>query len=187
MKFTTFSTIVLVTVALMPGDVRAQGEDQYAWGVAAGVAVATADLHDSHSNGASGTLLFGIGGVESPVGIRFDLMYNAFGDRDGGALDQGKARITAFTGNLVFNIYGDEKRLYGIAGIGGYSYNPDGAGAKSGTDFGVNGGLGLWLPGLRGFIEARFHNFYRALPDPGTGEAAKKSAAFVPITIGILF
>lgn len=164
-----------------------QGQDQYAFGLSGGAAIATTELHDQHDSGFNGTLSFGIGGVDSPVGIRFDAMYNGFGDREGGTLDQGRARITGLTGNLVFNIYGADTRLYGVTGVGGYAYSPNGPGTKGASDFGVNAGLGLWLPFVNGFVEARFHHFYRALPDPATGTPAKKSARFYPITFGILY
>ncbi|HVF39662.1 MAG TPA: hypothetical protein VM939_07150 [Gemmatimonadaceae bacterium] len=187
MKLQAIGVVILAAV-LLPRGIEAQGQDQYVWGVAGGVAITTSDLRDAHPNGANATLVFGIGGLGSPVGVRFDFMYNQFEDQEDGTLQQGKARITALTGNLVFNIYGDEKRLYGIIGVGGYGYNPDGAGTRNANDFGFNAGLGVWLPGLRGtFIEARYHNFYRALPDQATGETGKRSAKFVPITVGFLF
>ncbi|MBA3341849.1 MAG: hypothetical protein H0T48_08425 [Gemmatimonadaceae bacterium] len=185
-----FLIAAMVIAAVGTADRAAgQGQDQYAFGLSGGAAIATADLHDHHDSGFNGTLSFGIGGVDSPVGIRFDGMYNRFGDREGvaGTLDQGEARIAGLTGNLVFNVYGTHSRVYGITGVGGYSYSPTGAGTKGTNDFGVNAGLGLWLPFVNGFVEARFHHFYRALPDAATGTKGKKSARFYPITFGILY
>ena len=48
------------------------------------------------------------------------------------------------------------------------------------NDFGLNGGLGLWLPFANAYVEARYHHFYRAL-------ANKRPAVFVPVTFGVLF
>lgn len=183
--------IALVTVASLVTGQRgaAQGQDQFAFGLSGGLVVPVDELKRHHTNGASGTASLAIGAVDSPFGVRFDFMYNAFGDRDGGAgvMDQGKARVLALTGNLIFSIYGQRNRLYAITGVGGYGYQPDGAGTEDETDFGINAGLGLWIPRVSGFVEARFHNAYRMLPDPADVTDRNRSARFYPITFGVLF
>jgi hypothetical protein len=67
-----------------------------------------------------------------------------------------------------------------IGGVGGYGFHSGVTGQTNATDFGVNGGIGMFLPGVNGFVEVRYNHFYRALPD-------KHAAVFVPITFGILF
>jgi len=169
---------------------HAQGGDNFAFGASTGIAVAATDMRDYHTNGVNGTLTLAIGAVDTPVGIRFDAMYNAFGDVNGtpeAPNTQGKARIFAITGNIVYDFFGQDTKLYLIAGVGGYTYKPTGAGIDDESDFGINAGLGVFLPSVNGFIEARFHNVYRVLPDPASGMAGKKSAQFYPITFGVLF
>jgi len=183
--------IALVALGLVATSHRAvaQGQDQFAFGIAGGVAIPVDNLKLHHTNGVNGTGSLAIGAVDSPVGIRFDLMYNTFGDRVGGTAttDQGKARILALTGNAVFSIYGQGTRLYTIVGAGGYSYQPDGAGTEDETGFGLNAGFGLWIPRVSGFVEARFHNAYRMLPDQTDATKRRRSAQFFPITFGVLF
>jgi len=169
---------------------QAQGEDNFAFGASTGIAVPATELRDYHTNGVNGTLILAIGSVDTPVGVRFDAMYNAFGDVNGtpeSPNTQGKAKILAITGNIVYDFFGQDTKLYFIAGVGGYTYKPTGAGIEDESDFGINAGLGVFLPFVNGFIEARFHNVYRSLPDPVSGAPGKKSAQFYPITFGVLF
>ena len=99
----------------------------------------------------------------------------------------GDARVFSLSGNVLFRVYGSDTRLYAIGGIGGFWYNPSGPGTNAVNDFGVNAGLGLWLPRFNGFVEARWFNLYRAMPDPVTGLKGKKSARLYPITVGVMF
>jgi hypothetical protein len=74
-----------------------------------------------------------------------------------------------------------------IGGAGSFSYNPDGRGIKTTTDLALNGGLGIWFPAVNGFVEARWFNLFRALPDPVTGLRGKTSLRIYPISFGLLF
>ncbi|MDO8501080.1 MAG: hypothetical protein Q7S20_04475 [Gemmatimonadaceae bacterium] len=188
MKFSIVAAL-LVAVSFPASRLAAQGQDQYAWGIAAGATLVSVEARDNHTNGAHGTIMVGIGGVESPFGVRFDGMYSTLGDRKNTttAKDQGAARVFSLTGNVIFNVWGSDARLYGIAGVGGFGYNPDGPGTTAVNDFGVNAGLGIWIPRVNGFVEARWYNFYRALPDPVTGLKGKKSARLFPISFGLMF
>lgn len=167
----------------------AQGQDQFAFGLSGGAAVVADNLKLHHTNGVNGTASLAIGAVDSPVGVRFDVMYNAFGDRERSAAttDQGKAKIISLTGNVVFDIYGQSTRLYTLVGAGGYGYQPDGAGTEDATGFGLNAGFGVWIPRISGFVEARFHHAYRLLPDQTDATKTNRSAQFYPITFGVLF
>jgi len=180
----------LLAAFLFPcANAHAQRDDQFAWGIGAGGTITSGLARDSHSNGPHGLIMFGIGAVDSPFGIRFDGMYSALGDRDNTttSTDQGEATVFSFTGNALFNLYGSNTRIYFVGGIGGFWYNPDGAGTDAVNDFGVNAGLGLWIPRINGFVEGRWFNLYRAMPDPVTGLKGKKSARLYPITLGIMF
>jgi len=181
--------MLLVAVAIPGTDLRAQGQDQFVWGLGGGATITSGLASDSHTGGVHGMLMLGIGSVASPFGIRFDGIYTALTDRDTtlNATNQGSARLVALMGNVLFNVYGNGKRLYAIGGVGGFWYNPDGPATTAVNDFGVNAGLGVWVPSVNGFIEARWFNLYRALPDPVTGLKGKKSARLYPVTLGIMF
>lgn len=167
--------------------VSAQRDDQFVFGIGAGATFTAGDAHDQHKTGAHGMLSWGIGMVDSPWGIRFDGVYSSLGDREGVApVDQGSAKLFIFSGSGVFNIYGSNTHLYGLGGIGGYWYNPDGEGTSTKNDLALQAGLGLYLPFGHTFIEGKFVNLYRALPD-AAGVSAKRSARLFPVTLGILF
>ncbi len=177
MKFLIAAVLVSV-VATFPSAASAQVNDQFSWGLSAGAAFPVKELKKEHQAGINAGITLAFGGVGQLFGIRVDGMINRFGaKRD---TEAGNARILGGTLNLVYSVFGSENRLYAIAGVGAYGIRPDVPGQDSKTDFGTNGGIGLWLPGISGFIEARYHHFFRALPD-------KKAAAFVPVTLGILF
>jgi hypothetical protein len=188
MKFSILA--VLLTLTVIPsGRVEAQRDDQFAWAVGGGATFPSRAAHDSHTVGGQGTMSFAVGAVDSPAGLRFDGMYSSLGDRNGTAtsFDQGSARVLVLSGNGVFSVYGSNTRLYAIAGLGGFWYNPRGEGAGKTNDLAVQAGLGIWLPFMNVFLEAKWLNLYRALPDPVSGIEGKKSARLYPITLGIMF
>ena len=188
MKFSMIAGVPLALL-LVSSESAAQRDDQFVWGLGVGATVPAGTAKDNHKTGVHGVGMFGIGAVDSPFGIRFDGLYSSLGDGndDGLAVDQGEARIFALMANGVFNIYGSNRRLYALAGLGGFWYNPEGESTTAVNDFGLGGGLGMWIPGINGFIEVRALNFYRALPDPTTGLKGKKSALLIPVTLGIMF
>lgn len=178
MKLSIAAAIALLVMA-PPFAASAQVDDGYAWGLTAGAAIPVSYLQDDHNTGVNAGITFAFGGVGSLFGLRVDGMVNRFGAKSG--TEGGNARITAATANLVYSPFsGGSDRFYLTAGIGAYGIRPDVAGQDSKTDFGTNGGIGLWIPGVSGFIEARYHHFFRALPE-------KRPAVFVPITFGVLF
>jgi hypothetical protein len=187
MKFSTIAGVVLA-LGLASTDAAGQRDDQFVWGVSGGAAIVSGLVSDHHETGPQGALMFGIGGVGSPLGIRLDATYGALGDKSGSfALrDQGEARIFSIMGNAIVNLYGSNRHIYAVGGLGGYWYNPDGPASAAENDLIIGGGLGVFFPRL-GFIEARWTNLYRALPDPDTGVTGKKSARLYPITLGIMF
>jgi hypothetical protein len=188
MKVSTLAAF-LAALAIPFANASGQRDDQFAWGVGGGATFTSDAAHDNHTTGAHGTISVGLGAVDSPVGLRLDGMYSSLGDRTGTATptDQGSARVFMLSGNAIFSIYGSNTRLYGVGGIGGYWYNPDGEGARRTKDLGLQAGLGIWLPFVNAFVEAKWLNLYRALPDPVTGLRGKKSARLYPVTLGIMF
>lgn len=188
MKFSNLS-ILLLCVVLPASGLGAQGQDQFAFGLAGGITIPSGPARGYHTNGINGTLMWGIGGVDSPFGVRFDGMYSSLGEKKNaaGVSVQGKARLTSISANMLFKLLGSDTRIYAVGGVGGFTYNPDGAGTKAANDFGVNGGLGLWIPQFNGFVEARWYNFYRALPNEDNSAPGKRSLRIYPITIGIMY
>lgn len=185
------SIIAALLVALvLPGTrAEAQRDDQFAFGIGGGATIPSGDAADNHTTGGHGTLTWGIGMVDSPFGVRFDAVYTGLGDKSGsvGGIDQGSAKIFSIAGNGVFNIYGSNTHLYAVAGLGGYWYNPSGPGTATKNDLLLQAGLGMFLPFANSFIEAKWTNLYRALPNPDTGVKGKRSARVYPITLGIIF
>ena len=186
MKLTTFFVLGVAALALA-GRAEGQGQDQFVFGISGGVAIPSGVAADNHKAGPIGGVMLGIGGVDSPFGVRFDGMYAAFGSKTGtGTLGLGKAKVTNVSVNALFTLIGDAKRLYFVGGVGGFNYNPDGSGTKATNDLSLNAGLGLWLPMVDGFVEARWFNLYRALPDDA-GLNGKRPMRFYPISLGIMF
>ncbi len=188
MRFSLLAAF-LVLLALPLSQASAQRDDQFVWSLGGGVVIPSGLASDNHTAGPQGTLSFGIGMVDSPFGIRFDGMYAGLGDRTGRTTptDQGSAKLFNLSGNAVFNVYGSNAHVYAVGGVGGYWYNPDGVGSKSKNDFALQAGLGVWVPFANAFVEAKWVNLYRALPDASTGELGKRSARLYPITLGIMF
>ena len=187
MKFSILAALI-ASIALFSAEAGAQRDDQFVWGISGGAAIPSGLASDQHEIGPQGALMFGIGGVGSPLGIRFDGSYTVLGDKSGtvGLQDLGEARIFSIMGNGIVNLYGSNRHIYVIGGLGGFWYNPDGQGTEAVNDLIVGAGLGVFFPRL-GFIEARWTNLYRALPDPDPGLKGKKSARLYPITLGIMF
>ena len=178
MRISLLTGLAIAMVAMTaPRAARAQVDDQFSWGASAGAVIPANELAHDHTTGFNIGGSMAIGGLDQSWGIRIDGMFNRFGAKSG--TSAGNAQILAGTLNLVVPFVASD-RLYVIGGIGGYGYHPGVKDGTNATDFGVNGGIGMFLPGLNGYIEARYNHFYRALPD-------KHAAVFVPITFGILF
>jgi len=171
------AVLILLGAVLVPGVSGAQVDDQFAWGVSAGAAIPANYLAKDHNTGATAGLTLAFGGVGQLFGVKVDGLYNRFSAKSDTG---GTARILGGTVNFVTTVFGNQDRLYLTGGVGAYGIRTGVKGEAGKNDFGLNGGIGLWLPFVNGFIEARYHHFYRAL-------ANKKPAVFVPITIGVLF
>ena len=180
-------TAALLLALALPSLATAQRDDQFVFGISGGPTFTSGDAHDQHKTGVHGMLSWGIGMVDSPWGIRFDGTYSSLEDRASStAVDQGSAKLFILGGNAIFNIYGSNTHIYGIAGLGGYWYNPDGPGTNTKNDLALQAGLGSYLGFGHLFVEAKVVNLYRALPD-ANGVKGKRSARLIPLTLGILF
>lgn len=165
--------IVATTTFAQP----ANAQRRTTFGFAAGASVPTGDIGDATSTGyhALGTLSVS-GTATSPLGFRFDAMYNNLsGKSDGPDLT-----VWTVNGNLVYAIPGGMTATpYLIGGAGWYNLKADQSGAESTNEFGLNGGIGarFALSGFSTFVEARYHYMFS---DP-------EAAQIIPLTFGIVF
>jgi hypothetical protein len=195
MKLIRLFALALIGLALSSNQASAQREDQFAWGIGGGATIPSGLADDSHKTGFHADANLGIGMVDSPWGVRFEGLYSKLGSRTKvvntpagpRTLGQGDAKLFELTGNGVFNVYGSNTHLYAIGGLGGYWYNPDGSGTKSENDFMLQAGAGIWLGFANAYVEAKWQNLYRALPNPDTGVNGKKSMRLYPVTLGFIF
>ena len=187
MKLSIIAALAAV-MAVAGQRVEAQGQDQFVFGFSGGAMIPSGLGADNHKTGPLGAVMLGIGSVDSPFGVRFDASYGSLGAKTGaGTLGLGSARIFNFNGNVLFTLLGQEKKLYFVGGAGSYNYNPNGRSGSSTKDLALNAGFGIWLPFVDGFVEGRWFNMYRALPDPVTGLRGKRVLRIYPISFGLMF
>ncbi len=173
-----FMGLVVAGVSLAGAQLSAQSAKPLTIGLAAGAAIPLGDLADLYNTGYNGTVSLGLSSFGSPIGLRFEGMYNKVLGRD----DVGNppdARIVAGTANLVYALPGVGIRPYLIGGAGYYGLKPDVDNIESENKFGLNGGIGAMFPlsGFNTFIEARLHHVFTDV----------SSTQFIPVTFGILF
>lgn len=166
-------------VVAVPAAAEAQGfERNTRLGVYAGATVPTGSTGDGVGTGFNVGALLEMKPAMSPVGIRFDGMYNRFGFDNGG----GSSAVWTLNGNAVLSPTASP--LYLIGGVGFYSINDNydvGADVNSGSKLGFNVGAGLRLPltGFDTFLEARWHTI-----DAGDG---LDRVTMIPISFGVRF
>lgn len=166
-------------VLLTGAQLSAQAMKPVTLGVAAGAAIPIGDFADAYNTGYNGTIGLGLSSVGSPIGLRFEGMYNKFLGRNDIGVNQPDARVVAGTANLVYSLPGQGIRPYLIGGGGYYGLKVDRTNAESVNKFGINGGIGAMFPlsGFNTYLEARIHNVFTDV----------SSTRFIPVTVGILF
>ncbi len=193
-KFVTIGTMIAGSAAVASAQAVTSSIKPISFGISAGAAIPTGDFSNVANTGynVTGTVAIGLPGL--PFSLRGDAAFNSFGVKNdahpAAGADYANARILGFTGNLVLPLplQGTVLRPYLIGGAGLYnvrsstSYNSGGLNtniSQSDNKFGFNLGGGLTIPlsGFDTFIEARYH---RVSTNGG-------SAAFVPITFGVMF
>lgn len=147
-----------------------------------------------------------------PLGIRADLLYHGFGDRNIVTTSNNTTNVTIsnkssmVTGTLngVFGIPIEDSpvRPYLTGGIGAYylrnsphclkssttcAYT---GGSESTTKFGLNGGAGIefGLGGAAAFVESRFHQVFQGAPALsciGTANCNRAALQIVPVQLGV--
>lgn len=176
-KRISFAVAVLAAVTLLSSTSSAQSAKAISLGISGGAAIPVGDLGDDYSTGYNGTLSLMLNSVGSPIGLRIDGMYNKLSVRDDRIVPLPDIVLTSANANLTYALPGVGIRPYLIGGGGIYGYKSDVSGAKTNTDFGVNGGIGASFPlsGFTTFIEARYHHIF----------TDGSPTQFVPVTFGI--
>jgi opacity protein-like surface antigen len=179
-------SLIVAAVALAcictASSASAQSVNPIKFGVAGGLSMPQGDFGDVSAMGYNITGVLGFQAPMVPVGLRFDLGYNGFGEKDDNGVT---ASILSGTLNGVFNLgMAPTMSPYLIGGLGMYrsKVEIDGlgeAGEASSTDFGFNGGIGLrfGLSGFSTFAEARYNHIM----------TDEESTSYIPITFGIMF
>lgn len=174
-----------VALAVASAPVRAQ----VAFGVAGGVTVPSGDLNDRQNLGYNGLATVQLALPMFPLQFRADLQYNSFGGRNwvnalNQAIDKTDTRVLSGTINGVFNLLPGPIKPYLIGGVGYYDTKMTGDEntRKLGYNYGAGVKFGLTRTSI--FIEGRMHQIKDAVVDVGGG---RRSAKFIPITIGIMF
>jgi hypothetical protein len=179
----TWIGLTSAAVLLTGVQLSAQSMKPVTLGIAVGAAIPIGDFANAYNTGYNGTVGLGLSSVGSPVGLRFEGMYNKFlGRNDIGGdphANQPDSRVIAGTANLVYSLPGQGIRPYLIGGGGYYGLKVDLTNAESVNKFGINGGIGAMFPlsGFNTYVEARVHNVFTDV----------SSTRFIPVTVGILF
>jgi opacity protein-like surface antigen len=183
------------------------------FGILGGATFPVGDYNKAAATGFNVGAFVDFGRRLGPLGIRADVLYHGFGDRNlvttGSSTTQvnlsNKYSMVSGTLNGVFGIPIENfpVRPYLTGGVGAYyvknspkcavqsttcsntNYSSDNT-----TKFGLNGGAGIefGLGGAAAFIESRFHQVFQGAPELGCiGTAACNRAALqiVPVQLGI--
>lgn len=171
--------IISATALIGASGLRAQAYKPVSIGIAAGAAIPVGNAADSYNTGYNGTVSLGLSSIGSPLGLRFEGMYNKLLGRDDIGINAPDLRIIAGTANLVYSLPGQGIRPYLIGGAGYYGAKFDISNAESDNKFGLNGGIGAMFPlsGFNTYVEARYHHMFTDV----------NALQFIPVTFGILF
>lgn len=171
---------VAMTVVMGASAVEAQSPVRF--GLGGGLTMPQSDLGDAFKSGFHGQVMLGFGMMALPVKLRADLSYNNLGAEDGGLLgSDDDFRAIGGALNAIVGMGGIGVKPYLTGGAGFYNWKVGDGDAQN--DFGLNGGVGLEfsLTGMSTFLEVRYVKLFVG------DEFDDLSAAFVPITFGIMF
>jgi hypothetical protein len=171
--------LIAVGTIFAGAQLSAQSAKPVTLNIALGAAIPVGDLSDGFNTGYNGTVGLGLTSIGTPLGIRFEGMYNKFGGRDDLGVNQPDARIIGGTANLEYSLPGMGIRPYLIGGAGYYGLKLDAPNAESNNKFGVNGGIGAVFPlsGFNTYVEARLHHVF----------TDNNSTQFIPVVFGLQF
>jgi len=183
MKNRLFALVTAAAFCALASTAQAQygNYNPFEIGASGGVGFPTGDLGAGTNTGYNISLLVGYRPQYTPIAIRGEAAYNAFGCQNGVGCNN--INIPAFTGNIEVGLpLGMSFAPYAIGGAGLYRPSADVGAAGSTTaqnrfGWNIGGGVKIPLSGFQTFIEARYHSVNI---DNGT-------FSFVPITFGVLF
>ena len=178
-----------VSAGLAVALAAAPAHAQIAFGLAGGATVPSNDLHDRSNLGYNGLATLQLGVPTFPFQVRADLQYNSFGGKDFidalNVATKGKdARVIAGSINGVFTLLPGPIKPYIIGGVGYYDTKFDGNDATRKLGYNYGAGVKFGLTGASIFVEARMHQVNDALFTVSSG---RRTAKFIPITIGVMF
>jgi hypothetical protein len=164
------------------GPVPASAQKGYALGLGGGATIPVGKLGDAQKTGYSALVFLATGSPDSPLGLRFDGVYNNLTAAKTSGVSGPDFRVFGGLVDLVYAFPGTNAKPYVLAGGGWYGSKVDTAGAKVQNNLGVNGGLGVTFGfgPAAAFIEARYHSISRSTEKGGVLQ-------FVPITLGLMF
>lgn len=204
-----------MAVLAAPLTVQAQSNDSIpglGLGLIGGATFPVGNYNDVAATGFHAGGFIDFGRRFGPAGLRADLMYHGFGDKNLVTGEENTTQLTfsnkyslvSGTLNFVFGMPLEDSpiRPYAIGGLGGYyvKNSPKCAGTgcgdllnfgdESSTKFGLNGGGGIefGLGGANAFIEARYHHIFSGTPDltcVGESDCNRAAAKLVPLSLGI--
>jgi len=189
MKRSLIAAAVAVACICTASTASAQSVSPIRFGVAGGLSIPQGDDADFIGTGYNITGVLGFQAPMVPVGLRFDLGYNGFGEKDDSGV---KLNVLSGTVNGIFNMgMAPMVSPYLIGGVGFYRAKADFDGVDgedepdATTDLGLNGGIGVrfGLSGFSTFAEARYHYVFSKDEDIEGDE----NSSFIPITFGIMF
>lgn len=189
LKSRSLVALVSAALAVVPTMLSAQATQRPTFGISGGAAIPVGDFSDAVNTGFNVAGHIGIKPGMSPVGLRFEGMYNQF-DVKGSGNDL-KAKILAGTANIVLMQAAapGAVRPYFIGGLGVYnlklSSDALNASSDSKTKFGLNGGAGIdmALSGLNVFVEGRYHHVFTK----DTNAGVTTNTGFIPLVVGLRF
>ena len=185
MKRTLVAAVAFAATLTIPAVAHAQMASPIKFGVSAGLSLPTGDDKDVVSSGYNVNGHLGFQAPLLPVGLRADVMYNKFGEKNNDGVD---LSILGGSLNGIINLgMAPMVSPYIIGGVGVYRSKASvkGFGSDSKTDFGINGGAGLrfGLSGFSTFAEARYHYVFTK----DSNVQGSTNSAIIPISFGIMF
>lgn len=181
-------------------------------GILGGATFPTGSYNDVAATGFNVGAFFDFGRRLGPAGVRADVMYHGFGDRNLVTTSDNTTQVTFSnkysmvngTLNLVLGVPLEDSpiRPYIIGGAGAYYMrnSPKCVGSNCGslitpadenvTKFGLNGGGGIefGMGGASAFLEARYHHVLQGMPDLtclGESGCNRAAAKLVPVNLGV--
>jgi hypothetical protein len=177
----------LAAIVVGAAPARAQLGPTYTLGANAGLVVPVSDLSNFTSSGYTIAATLGMHQSLSPLAFRFEGSFTELPWSDNAGNSGAKHRVYGFSLDGIFNLgqASTNGGLYATGGVGYFGWKDTGLQTFFGSnetqttwDFGINAGLGYYLPlsGFTVYFEGRYRYIFS---NPGQ--------AMFPITVGVAF